>query len=276
MRQTIHRYKNWVSVAVAVVVAVTVATGVSGAAPTQLPSGAPTKDNVIHLPATDPLPDARTVVESGVMENDECLVQGHLEGTGGDPGVIVQRIVEVNLTTCEITLERISAPLADLHMYDQAAPSDAQTMSETASSAAVGPLLLTAVNHYVGSIKVNYEDWPQIDVTTTKSTVRWRQNQGASCLAGANFDAHWGWYSPSGWRRDTASWQHDFECGFASMNTYGTYSNSEFCPTGTTYTDHYNTFYQGRPNGGWYAQWGSDKSGGCAWMLSREHIIVHP
>ncbi len=133
-----------------------------------------------------------------------------------------------------------------------------------------------AVTHYFGSIKFNWEDPPQIDVTTTKSSVRWRQTQGSSCLSGANFEAHWGWYSPTGWSRETSSWQHDFDCGYASMNTYATYHNSAFCPTAATDTDHYNTFFSGKPNGAWYVQWGASKSGGCTNLLSPEHIIVHP
>lgn len=63
------------------------------------------------------------------------------------------------------------------------------------------------------------------------------------------------------------------------MNTYGTYHNSVFCPTGATDTDHYNTFFSGKPNGAWYVQWGArgaSKSGGCTNLLSPEHIIVHP
>ena len=60
------------------------------------------------------------------------------------------------------------------------------------------------------------------------------------------------------------------------MNTYGTYHNSAFCPTGATDTDHYNTFFSGKPNGAWYVQWGASKSGGCTNLLSPEHIIVHP
>ncbi len=61
----------------------------------------------------------------------------------------------------------------------------------------------------------------------------------------------WGWYSPTGWSRETSSWQHDFDCGYASMNTYATYHNSAFCPTDATDTDHYNTFFSGKPNGAW-------------------------
>ena len=62
------------------------------------------------------------------------------------------------------------------------------------------------------------------------------------------------------------------------MNTYGTYSNSSFCPWpwGTTYTDHFDTYYEGSLNGGWYVSWDVDISGGCGSWLDKEHIIVHP
>ena len=62
------------------------------------------------------------------------------------------------------------------------------------------------------------------------------------------------------------------------MNTFGTYSNSKFCPWpwGTTYTDHDNTYYEGRPNGGWDVEWNVEISGGCGSWLHKERIIVHP
>ena len=254
-------------------------TGTGGASATESESGT-SADEIIYVPRSNPLPGARKVVEPGVVEDGECLIQGHLEDDGGTPGAIVQQIVKVNLTTCQITLRRLAIPLENLHRYDtsttsrDAAQESLRVTAEKANSSESEAR--TAVNHYFGSIKFNWEDPPQIDVTTTKSTVRWRQEQGSSCLSGANFEAHWGWASSTGWNRETASWQHDFDCGCASMNTYGTYHNSVFCPTGATDTDHYNTFFSGKPNGAWYVQWGASKSGGCTNLLSPEHIIVHP
>ncbi len=264
-----------------IVAMLTAVTGTGGASGTAPASGS-SSDGILFVPHSNPLPGALTVVEPGLKKDGECLIQGHLEGDGGSPGAIVQRIVKVNLTTCRITLERLEIALDDLHRYDSSitssgAAQDSRTATVNgASSAGVGAMASAAVTHYFGSIKFNWEDPPQIDVTTTKSSVNWRQTQGSSCLSGADFGASWGWYSPTGWSRRTASWQHDFDCGYASMNTYGTYHNSTFCPTAATDTDHYNTFFSGKPNGAWYVQWGANKSGGCTNLLSPEHIIVHP
>lgn len=270
--------RRMAALGVAAVVAAMSSATLTGRAIAARPASGTSSSGIISVSHANPLPGARVIIEPGVLEDGECLMRGHLEGEGGNPGAIVQRIIEADLTTCQITLERVEIDLEDLHNYDPSTPAGMFASSTAAEGVAndTGPLFYGAVNHYVGSIKLNWEDPPDIDVTTTKSTVKWRQRQGESCLSGADFEAHWGWYSPTGWRRDTASWQHDFDCGYASMNTYGTYHNPEFCPTGTTYTDHYNTFFSGRPNGAWRAEWGADKSGGCTNLLDREHIIVHP
>lgn len=126
---------------------------------------------------------------------------------------------------------------------------------------------------YNGYLKVNVEDPPQIDVTSTTARVQW---SGASCVSSSNHIASWGWYSPSGWSRTNASWSMDRTCSRAYTNTYGKYRNGVFCATIDTWTEHKKTWFEGRPGGGWSWSYSVDKWGGCTALLHYEYIVVHP
>jgi hypothetical protein len=131
-----------------------------------------------------------------------------------------------------------------------------------------------AAYSYNGSLKVNVEDPPQIDVTSTTGRVQW--NASSSCVSSAYHNAYWGWYSPSGWSRTNASWSYNRNCSRAYTNTYGKYRNGAFCATIDTWTEHKKTWFEGRPRGGWYWSYSVDKWGGCTWLLHYEYIVTHP
>ena len=133
--------------------AVTLTSSATAARPT---SGA-SPDDIIAVSHANPLPGARIFTEPGVLADGECLIRGHLEGDGGDPGAIVQRIVGVDLTSCQITLERTEIDLEDLHNYDSSIPVGAFASSGATEGVAnsAGSQVDGAVNHYVGSIKLN-------------------------------------------------------------------------------------------------------------------------
>ena len=57
--------------------------GTGGASGTE-PSNGSTSDEIVFVPRSTPLHGAATVTEPGVVENGECLIQGSLEGEGGN------------------------------------------------------------------------------------------------------------------------------------------------------------------------------------------------
>jgi hypothetical protein len=136
------------------------------------------------------------------------------------------------------------------------------------------PETKAAVREYLGSLKVNVEDPPQIDVTTTKSMLRW-SNTG-NRLNTSYHNAHWGWFSPSGWRRANAHWSYDNNGSRAYTDTYRKYRNGSFCATIDTWTEHRQTYFEGRPYGGWKWSYNVKKWGGCSGLLHYEYIAETP
>ncbi len=130
-----------------------------------------------------------------------------------------------------------------------------------------------AAYSYSGYLKLNVEDPPQIDVTSTTANVQWN---ASGCVGASYHAANWGWYSPSGWDRTNASWNYDNNCSRAYTNTYGKFRNGVFCLTIDTWTEHKKTWFEGRPYGGWYWSYSVDKWGGCTGLLHYEHIVGHP
>lgn len=201
------------------------------------------------------------------------------EGAGGPSRggatINVARELSFDPATCrrELAVADYSVATAPAAVLRRAGAGD----TVTATAARVGRSGRRVTAHasasYSGSLKVNVEDPPQIDVTTTKATVNW--NAGGT-VTSSTHNAHWGWYSPSGWQRTNAHWSYDRSSSRAYTNVYGKYKNPVFCLTIDTWTEHLKTWFEGRPYGGWYWSYNVDKWGGCTALLSYERIVVHP
>lgn len=177
------------------------------------------KDGVVQYSVNlDDLPGAQTFVQAGARGDDgRCTFtdegSGQASGHGRvlvftelsfDPGTCVRE-----LARAEYAREAVPASVAaklELPASSGRTAEDAVRVV-TPGRPSPGETGAAAVREYVGSLKVNVEDPPQRDVTTTKSDLRW-SNTG-SRLNASHHQAHWGWFSPTGWRRTNAHWSYD-------------------------------------------------------------------
>jgi hypothetical protein len=201
------------------------------------------------------------------------------EGAGprsrGGAIISVARELSFDPASCrrELAVADYPVAVAPEAVRRRAAAGDTVTASAARAGRSGRRVTARSSASYSGSLKVNVEDPPQIDVTTTKASVTW--NAGGT-VTSSTHNAHWGWYSPSGWQRTNAWWSYDRNSSRAYTNVYGKYKNPVFCFTIDTWTEHKKTWFEGRPYGGWYWSYSVDKWGGCTALLSYERIVVHP
>jgi hypothetical protein len=231
----------------------------------------------------DELPGAQVYEQTGARTDDgRCMFTDSGSGEASGPGrVLVITEMSFDPNTCvrelaQAEYTRDALPASAAARIEPPATSDTQQDSEQARTPA-GPggdsARDPAVIQYLGSLKVNVEDPPQKDVTTTKSSLRW-WNSGSTLNARHN--AHWGWYSPTGWRRTNQHWSYDNNGSRAYTDTYGKYRNGSFCGSIDTWSEHNQTYFEGRPQGGWRWSYKVHKWGGCSGLLHYEYIVEKP
>lgn len=126
-----------------------------------------------------------------------------------------------------------------------------------------------------GSIKIYYEDPPQIDVTSVTTNVSWSKN--SSCITSTHKTSHWGWFSGSGWQRKQHRSNSEPDlCHEAWKNTYGKYKNGTFCLFVDTWTELSATYVVYNSGNSVKASWDADKWGGCTFLLSFQRHFIHP
>lgn len=120
---------------------------------------------------------------------------------------------------------------------------------------------------WYGSINARVQDLVGIHVSSTTAQHSW--NSGGAVVHGNR----WGWYSPSGWWRTSASTLNTV----TATNTLGTFQNAAFCnPWASTYTNHYRTEFRGYPSGLWDWGYALDRSGDCSGLLSYHYSATTP
>lgn len=216
------------------------------------------------------LPGAEVTVEQGDRtERGTCRFHTDQHGTAGTPSVLVVTELSFDPHTCTRQLARAEytrgAVPPSVRNEFAAHPDTATDSVSSAPEPGFGTLAT-----WSGSLKVNVEDPPQIDVTTTKSDITWTSGGSASQTS------HWGWYSPSGWGRESYDYNHYDGITLASVNTTAHYRNGVFCLTIDTHTYHNQTYFRGDFDGGWYWSYEVDKSGGCTGLLHYEYIVDTP
>lgn len=201
-------------------------------------------------------------------------VDGHCRytGEGSSDGsqrnvLIVEREVAQNLNRCLMVSER--ATLTEEDAFKRGFLDEAPAGMET-DTAGDNQTALTLETHYAkdGYLKTNYEDPPQIDVTSVTANVSWSTSGGS--VTGSHRVANWGWYSPSGWGRHGSWWGGSSNSSFAWTSVYGLYKNGIFCLTIDTWNDYDTTNFRGFGNGSSDWWWASDKWGGCTGLLHHE------
>jgi hypothetical protein len=218
------------------------------------------------------LPGHEIVTEPGLRTSaGTCSFSALQQGVAGEPTVLVVTEVSFDPNTCTRTLARAAysrdalPPSVREKLADQPGATTDERSSGSTSESEMG---IQAT--WSGSIKVNVEDPPQIDVTTTKSILTWTSGGSATQRS------EWGWYSPTGWSRVSYdSWHYDGSTlGFTSTTAH--YRNGTFCLTIDTHTYHNVTLFTGYFNGGWEWSYEVDKSGGCTSLLHYEYIVDTP
>ena len=126
-----------------------------------------------------------------------------------------------------------------------------------------------------GSIKIYYEDPPQIDVNSVTTQISWNMESG--CIASTHKTSHWGWFRNSGWKRKEykSNTEPDL-CHEAWKNTYGKYQNGVFCAFVDTWTELSATYVVHDGGTAVKASWDADKWGGCTFLLSFHKHFIHP
>lgn len=146
---------------------------------------------------------------------------------------------------------------------------------EESHSGGASKLTLESHLSLAGSIKIYYEDPPQIDVTSVTTKISWRKN--SSCITSTHKTSHWGWYSTSGWQRKEARSNTETDlCHEAWKNTYGKYRNGIFCAFIDTWTELSATYVVYNSGNSVKASWDADKWGGCTFLLAFQKHFVHP
>jgi hypothetical protein len=241
---------------------------------------------VVHYDVNlNELPGAQVYEQTGARTSDGgCSFTDRGSGLASGHGRVLM-ITEVSfdprtcvreLARAEYALEALPAAVA-AKVEPPASPDMTQEDAQQALTPG-GPSMegaeAPAVVVYLGSLKVNVEDPPQRDVTTTKSSLRW-SNTG-SRLNRSHHHAHWGWFTPTGWQRTRAHWSHGNDGLRAYTDTYGKYRNGRFCATIDTWTEHLKTYFEGRPYGAWSWSYTVHKWGGCSGLLHYEYILQTP
>jgi hypothetical protein len=249
------------------------------------PQAAAAKEGVVRYTVNlADLPGAQVFAQTGVhTEDGRCTFTD--EGSGPASGygrVLVITELSFDPETCDRQLawaeyRRDALPPSVAAKVELPASSD-RTSEEFKQTIPLGGSSQNrsgaAVREYLGSIKVNVEDPPQLDVTTTKSSLRW-SNSG-SRLNTSYHTAYWDWLSQTGWRRTNAHWNYGNNGSRAYTDTYGKYRNGAFCATVDTWTEHKKTYFEGRPYGGWKWSYSVQKWGGCSGLLHYEYIVETP
>lgn len=188
-----------------------------------------------------------------------------------DPGTCTRQLAVASYPVDSVP--STLAPEMDDPSTEVGAESDLTSSNPAASVTNPAASLVTGSASYYGRIRVNVEDPPQIDVTSTRSRLWWPRT---SCVTTADHESWWRWYSSSGWERRTKGIGHNVGNCEARTQTYGKYRNGRFCASVDTYTEHWATIFEGYRFGGWRWSYEVDKWGGCNWLLHYEYSVTTP
>lgn len=231
----------------------------------------------------EPLRDAAVRSLQGVRieRGDEAGCRyggGETEPAGGSKEVRVTREIAQNLEACVMvvevgtgTAEHAAAPARLDQETAQA------TSAEPGSSGAATKADPVTTGRYQRTYRNDPCPVPCIAVSEVTSRVRWTYN--GKQVTWSQHQAHWGWYSPTGWSRREHWWGHDRVADYgATTNTTALYGNATFCGPGEwaeTFNDYSTNVVSGRPDGSTHYEWYADKWGGCVNLLSFNRTTGH-
>lgn len=240
--------------------------GPAGAA--AAPTGAVTYD--VDLAS---VPGARVAVDRGTRLGDgSCRFTAG--GAGKPTGGKVRYVTELSFdpATCQRRLATADYARGAVPASVRAELATDRRATTGKATAAAGRAALAA-GSWSGALQVNVEDPVQINVTSTRSTLDWSYD---GTTLSADHGADWSWFTLSGWERRDHRWTPVNTGTVASTDTYGKFRNGVFCFGITTWSEHRQTYFEGRPDGTW--AWSADvvKSGGCNGLLHYEYLVETP
>ncbi len=247
------------------------------------------------------LPGHRLVMDSGQRQTDGCTFEGSGSGKPAHEQQFT-RVIEVSFDAASCTrvlavatygvsklpdvvrkslgsddpaaVVASESTTADTFVDSESTTADTFVASE---STAADTFTAAAAATYSGYLKANVEDPPQLNVSSTRSSITWSAT--SSCVTSSTRSPYWYWLSGSGWSRTSGTIpSNESNCTHAYLNVVGKFKNDAFCPGSgnTTYTDHSKTVFEGKPGGGYYWSYQMNKSGGCSSLLSYDYDLSHP
>lgn len=227
---------------------------------------------------------------SGTSE-PACVFSGQLELPPG--GTVVQeRMLAINLDTCQARVERGTPPEAVTNQETDRQASDWQSVQNAgeadrreelleASGFGGGEISAASLQHSKGYLKTWWEDPATLDVNSVKNRTDWHWNGNAvksPVYGGYNY----GWVSVTGWTKESSDWNNYFTSYQTTSSSKVHYRNAYFCSNfnntpGVTYPPTH-TYYDrnkvhGRYNGTLVGEWNSKVSGGCSNYLRFKHDL---
>lgn len=232
----------------------------------------------------DELPNAVETTMRGERVTSPTDIGCHYSGNeteragAGAGTVTITREVAQNLEDCTMTLETATVTPAEAGRLGAGPVEDGSEDTQSAGPFTSGASSERTVEAAAAQTKGRYQRLyyndpcpvPCIAVSGITSRVRWTYT--GSAVTDSTHQAHWEWYSPTGWSRRQHWWGHDLVRGSgATTNSTALYGNATFCGPGEwaeTFNEYYTNSVTGRPNGDAYYQWDATKWGGCVRLLS--------
>lgn len=232
---------------------------------------------VTHFPFdASRLPDASLVTQSGQDADGNCSFSDSGAGQINSTGSHVQVTEEVSFVaaTCTYTIARVtyassSVPSVVIQDHPEVT-TDLQSVPGPSDAAS------PAVARFTGALTIRFKDPFNIVLSSTTGKVTY---SGGSCTnsPAATFYNGWSWYTPTGWYRTLVGTGNSASCANSYANTLGNFQNDTFCgPYLAITTDHKQTLFEGKPFGGWYWSYATDKGGICADVLRFDTVLVTP
>jgi hypothetical protein len=130
--------------------------------------------------------------------------------------------------------------------------------------------------------KTYWQDPPGIDVNSIEVQIDWTSSGACANLGNpTRFHAKWGWFSPSGWSKQTSSYNFNLGCEYVTSLASAKYFNGAFCFNEDIWSHYDSTSITGLDDGRYDMTWDTwleSNSALCAGLLSfgRRHGYFDP
>lgn len=201
----------------------------------------------------EPLPDASIVTFEGFKSTaGDCrYAVGRLSDGSTIPGHFrIYREIAHNATKCHL---RFAVANLSLERLEEFVPTDGRQLSTTTEqptiSSKVGEVGVQSSTTSSAWFKSVWEDPIQLDVNSVQVNLTWTWN-GSTVTSSSGHVVTWGWYTPTGWYRDSYSSSAARYANYAMTRGSGFFKNWAWGDDSLlTWTSHDQTTIYGYANG---------------------------